>query len=92
VVGTYRLTYDYDPKTARVRRDVTLVRQGGVDPDAKGAAIDLLEKAHVPADLGAGAGANLDPNSLPDLRGVLEPAPTSTPGPGPTPNQSPSPR
>jgi hypothetical protein len=85
VVGTYRLTYDFDPKTGRVRRDVTLVRQGGVDPDAKGAAIDLLEKAHVPTDLGAGAGANVDPNSLPDLRGVLEPSPSSTPAPTPSP-------
>jgi hypothetical protein len=83
VVGTYRLTYDFDPKTTRVRRDVTLVRQGGVNPDAKGAAIDLLERAHVPTDLGAGAGGNLDPNSLPDLPGILEP--TATPAPTPSP-------
>lgn len=46
VLGTYRLTYDYDPKTLRVKRDVSLVRQGGVDPNAKGAAVDMMEIAH----------------------------------------------
>lgn len=45
VVGTYRLTYDYDPKTLRVRRDVALVKAGGVDPNAKGAANDMMEIA-----------------------------------------------
>ncbi len=45
VVGTYRLTYDYDPKTARVRRDVALVKAGGVNPNAKGAADDMMEIA-----------------------------------------------
>lgn len=45
VLGTYRLTYDYDPKTLRVHRDVALVKTGGVDPNAKGAANDLMEIA-----------------------------------------------
>lgn len=45
VVGSYRLSYDYDPKTMRVKRDVALVRAGGVDPNAKGAADDMLEIA-----------------------------------------------
>jgi hypothetical protein len=43
--GTYRLTYDYDPKTLRVRRDVALVKAGGVNPDAKGAAVEMMEIA-----------------------------------------------
>ncbi|HYW53217.1 MAG TPA: hypothetical protein VFF00_04640 [Candidatus Elarobacter sp.] len=45
VLGTYRLSYDYDPKTLRVRRDVTLVKRGGVDPNAKGAATSMMEIA-----------------------------------------------
>jgi hypothetical protein len=45
VLGTYRLTYDYDPKTYRVRRDVALVSRGGVDPERKGAAVDMMEIA-----------------------------------------------
>ena len=32
VVGTYRLTYDFDPKTARVRRDVSLLHQAASIP------------------------------------------------------------
>jgi hypothetical protein len=45
VVGTYRLIYDYDPKTMMVKRDVALVRAGGVNPNAKGAADDMMEIA-----------------------------------------------
>jgi len=45
VLGTYRLSYDYDPKTLRVRRDVALVKAGGVDPNAKGAAAEMSEIA-----------------------------------------------
>jgi hypothetical protein len=45
IPGSYRLTYDYDPRTERVRRDVALVHAGGVNPNAKGAALTLLEVA-----------------------------------------------
>jgi hypothetical protein len=45
VAGTFRLTYDYDPKTLRVRRDVALVKAGGVNPNAKGAAESMMEIA-----------------------------------------------
>ncbi len=45
VVGSYRLTYDYDPKTQRIRRDVALVKEGGVDPNRKGAAAEMSEIA-----------------------------------------------
>lgn len=34
--GSYRLTYDYDPKTARIKRDVALITAGGVDANAPG--------------------------------------------------------
>jgi hypothetical protein len=82
VLGSYRLTYDFDPKTARVRRDVTLVRQGGVDPNAKGAAIEMIEQAHVhpmAQDVIPVPAPTVDPRTLPDLRGVIEPAPTPAP-------------
>lgn len=45
ILGTYRLTYDYDPKSLRVHRDVALIREGGVDPNAKGAATDMMDIA-----------------------------------------------
>jgi hypothetical protein len=44
VLGTYRLFYDYDPKTHRVRRDVALISRGGVNPNAKGAVDDMMAK------------------------------------------------
>jgi len=45
IAGSYRLTYDYDPRTARVRRDVALLHAGGVNANAKGAATELMELA-----------------------------------------------
>lgn len=45
IVGTYRLTYDYNPTTLSVKRDVALVKTGGVNPNAKGAANDMMEIA-----------------------------------------------
>lgn len=43
VPGTYRLTYDYDPKTALVHRGVALLHAGGVDANAPGAVTVMLE-------------------------------------------------
>ncbi|MFY9780739.1 MAG: hypothetical protein WAJ85_09545 [Candidatus Baltobacteraceae bacterium] len=43
VSGTYRLGYDYDPKTHNVRRTVALIHAGGVDPDAVGAVSAMAE-------------------------------------------------
>jgi hypothetical protein len=34
--GLYRLSYDYDPVTKRVKRGVMLVKAGGVDPNERG--------------------------------------------------------
>ena len=83
ILGTYRLTYDFDPKTARVRRDVNLLRQGGVNPDAKGAALVLMDKAHAakPAavNISPRPGASVDPRSLPDLPSIAVPTPLPTP-------------
>ncbi|HTD34070.1 MAG TPA: hypothetical protein VK665_10440, partial [Candidatus Elarobacter sp.] len=45
LAGTYRLSYDYDPKTLRVHRDVALIKAGGVNPNAKGAADSMMEIA-----------------------------------------------
>jgi hypothetical protein len=81
VLGSYKLTYDYDPKTTRVRRDVTLVRQGGVNPDAKGAAADMMDHLHNrpnATDIAPGSTAGIDPRNLPELRGVMAPSPEPT--------------
>lgn len=80
ISGLYRLTYDYDPKTTRVKRDVALLRAGGVDPNAHGAVNDMMEIARrninrtpPPA---ASPAATLNPKRLPDLPQVMK---TSSP-------------
>jgi hypothetical protein len=45
ISGVYRLTYDYHPKDGRISRDVALVHAGGVDPDAEGAALVMVDAA-----------------------------------------------
>ncbi len=82
VLGIYRLTYDFDPKTSRVRRDVSLVRQGGVNPDAKGAAAVLIQEAHQRGESSAPAPhplGSVDPRTLPELKSVIEPTPAPSP-------------
>ena len=44
VTGLFRLTYDYDPKTAKVKREVSFIKAGG-DPNAIGAVPQMLETA-----------------------------------------------
>jgi hypothetical protein len=48
ISGVYRLTYDYDPKTSNVHRDVALMWPGGVDANAEGAAIRMMKVAAKP--------------------------------------------
>jgi len=49
ISGQYRLSYSYDPKkplVRRIHRDVALLHPGGVDPNATGAAIEMMAQAH----------------------------------------------
>jgi len=82
VAGTYKLTYDYDPKTARVHRDVELLRSGGVDPNTTCAALDIIRKAHARPSPSPGPAVHaphprqsLDAGGLPDLHGIMRPTP-----------------
>jgi hypothetical protein len=45
VSGLFRLTYDYNPQTQRVHREVALIQVGGVDANAEGAAVEMLRLA-----------------------------------------------
>jgi hypothetical protein len=45
ISGVYSLSYDYHPKDGRISRAVALVHAGGVDPDAKGAALVMVDAA-----------------------------------------------
>jgi hypothetical protein len=78
VLGSYRLTYDYDPKTQRIHRDVALVKEGGVDPNRKGAAAEMSEIAARNRNRTPPPGLYATPNPapsvrrLPDLKHVME--------------------
>ncbi len=62
VSGIYRLTYDYNPVKKTVTRKVTLVQEGGVDPNAVGAFAKIEQKA----------AASLHPASpLPDFSAIV---------------------
>jgi hypothetical protein len=67
IVGTYRLIYDYDPKTLRIRRDVALVKAGGVNPNAKGAANDMMEIARRNHDRTPPPGLYVTPGPAPSV-------------------------
>ena len=90
ILGTYRMTYDYDPRTMRVRRaEPQLLSRGGVDPNAKGAVDDMLEIARRNHDRtpppGTGAGVTPGPvpsvtiRRMPDLPQVMKPTPSPAP-------------
>lgn len=44
-VGLYRVTYDYDPKTDKIKRNITLVSTGGTWGDEEGAANAMMDTA-----------------------------------------------
>ena len=72
IPGVYRLTYDYSPKTARVHREVFLVKEGGVNPNAQGAANQMMDLAKRNRNRTPPPGLRPAPApSLPDLPQVM---------------------
>lgn len=84
-VGLYRVTYDYDPKTANVTRRVAIVSHGGDWGDAPGAANVMMEMFRKQAAAAAEAERkqqqeqNAKLPSLNQIRGVETPQPTHPP-------------
>jgi hypothetical protein len=72
IPGSYRLSYDYNPKTARIHRDVALVAQGGVDPNEEGAANKMIDDVRKRAKPHPG---ETGPSKLPDLDKIIKPTP-----------------
>jgi len=80
IAGVYRLTYDYNPQTQRIRRDVALLHAGGVDPNAQGAANEMMAIARrnrnrpMPTAPPAkpDAAASVSPKQMPDLPQVMK--------------------
>jgi hypothetical protein len=45
IVGVYQVNYDFDPATHKVSRTIKLLKEGGVDPNARGAVFALQDMA-----------------------------------------------
>jgi hypothetical protein len=61
ISGVYSLSYDYNPQTQRISRDVALVHAGGVNPDAEGAALVMMDAARKEAAEAAAKGKHPSP-------------------------------
>ncbi|HET9030985.1 MAG TPA: hypothetical protein VFN49_12500 [Candidatus Aquilonibacter sp.] len=77
-VGMYRVTYDYDPKTHNVRRNVAIVSRGGNWGNTPGAATDMMDKAQAEAKAWAEK-QKMESKDLPDLNKIVSPKPTHKP-------------
>jgi hypothetical protein len=82
-VGLYKVTYDYDPTTKKVKRMPSLVSDGGNWADAEGAANQMIDTARKEAEAHqknqAAASKNLP--SLHTIRGDATPSPSPSPTP-----------
>ncbi|HEX5274691.1 MAG TPA: hypothetical protein VFW34_05390 [Candidatus Rubrimentiphilum sp.] len=93
VVGLYKVDYDYNPKTQKVRRTFALFKRGGSWANEQGAAIKIMSDAKKEAQATAAALAKLkadqqkknaeNPN-LPDINAALRRS-RATPSPSPHP-------
>lgn len=81
--GLYKVTYDYNPKTHKVRRGVSLVRAGGDWGNEKGAATEMIETANREAQEAAAKQRQQNSgNFLPPLNTIIgspSPSPTAHP-------------
>jgi hypothetical protein len=78
IAGTYRLTYDYSPDTKMVKRQVELIKEGGVNPDAVGAVEDMLAANDRRMKLDAKLWAQLKANQK-AMDAKASPKPSATP-------------
>jgi hypothetical protein len=81
-VGLYRVSYDYNPKTHGVKRDVAIVSHGGDWGDKNGAATDMMNKADAEAHAWAEKQKQQQDQqnkNLPDLNKIVAPTPTHQP-------------
>ncbi len=77
-VGVYKVSYDYDPKTHNVHRNVAILSRGGDWGDKEGAATDMMNKADEEARAWAQKQKQQN-TSLPDLNKIVAPSPTHKP-------------
>lgn len=84
VVGLYRVSYDYDPKTSKVTRRIALISPGGSWANQEGAAnvmMQMLKKQEAAAEEAQRKAqeSNEKLPSLNEIRGAPTPKPTHAP-------------
>jgi hypothetical protein len=79
-VGLYRVDYNYDPKTHKVRRSITLLKAGGSWAKAEGAATQMMNVANREAKA-AREHQQRQNRQLPSLRQIVGPSPSAKPSP-----------
>jgi hypothetical protein len=88
VVGMYRVSYDYDPHTRVVRRNVALLRAGGNWGNDQGAANQMMDVAAREAAAAAAKSGQESSKNLPDIKAIIK-RDVVTPSPKPKPKSSP---
>lgn len=87
VVGMYRVTFDYDPKTRIIDRNVSLISRGGKWANDQGAAnnmIDIAKREYIQG-LKKEQQDQSAAKNLPDINGIVKRDVTkSKPSPSPT--------
>lgn len=79
-VGLYKVTYDYDPKTHGVARNISLVSAGGDWGDQEGAADVMMDTAK--AEAAAALKKQQEQNkNLPSLNTITGKSPSPSPSP-----------
>jgi hypothetical protein len=79
-VGLFRVTYDYDPKTHKVSRNIALVSVGGSWANDEGAANAMMDTARKEA-VEAQKRHQVQSSSLPSLNEITGKSPSPSPTP-----------
>ena len=77
-VGLYKVTFDFDPKTQKVHRTVTLVQAGGDWGNEKGAATEMMETAEREAKQSQKTQQQEQSKNLPPLNTIVGPTASPT--------------
>jgi hypothetical protein len=77
-VGLYKVTFDYDPKTKKVFRNVSLVQAGGNWGNEKGAATEMMETAERESRQAQKTQQQEQSKNLPPLNTIVGPTASPT--------------
>ena len=81
-VGTFKVTFDYDPKTKKISRQISLISLGGDWGDKPGAATQMMDTAKREYQ-DAQKKQQQEIQSLPSLNQITGHSPTPSPSPHP---------